>query len=56
MYTLTADQKQELVEILIEEFGDGLEFEDFTDATGHTLLDSREEAGVFVIVLEKRKG
>ncbi|MFO1069217.1 MAG: sulfurtransferase TusA family protein [Geminicoccaceae bacterium] len=32
------------------------DFEDFTDASGHTLLDSREEAGVFVIVLEKRKG
>jgi hypothetical protein len=32
MNTLTAEQKQQLVEILIEEFGEGLEFEDFTDA------------------------
>lgn len=32
MYTLTAEQKQQLVEILIEEFGEGLEFDDFTDA------------------------
>ena len=32
MYTLTAEQKQQLVEILIEEFGDELEFDDFTDA------------------------
>lgn len=32
MYTLTADQKQQLVEILDEDFGEGMEFEDFTDA------------------------
>lgn len=32
MHTLTADQKQQLVEIIIEEFDEGLEFEDFTDA------------------------
>lgn len=32
MYTLTADQKQQLAEILVEEFGEGMEFEDFTDA------------------------
>lgn len=32
MYTLTADQKQQLVEILVEDFREGMEFEDFTDA------------------------
>jgi len=32
MYTLTADQKQQLTEILVEEFGEGMEFDDFTDA------------------------
>ena len=32
MYTLTTDQKQQLLEILIEEFGEGMAFEDFTDA------------------------
>lgn len=32
MYTLTADQKQQLVEIIVEDFGEGMEFEDFTDA------------------------
>lgn len=32
MYTLTTDQKQQLVEILIEEFGEGMEFNDFTEA------------------------
>lgn len=32
MYTLTTDQKQQLVEILIEDFGEGMEFDDFTDA------------------------
>lgn len=32
MYTLTAEQKQQLVEILIEEFGEGLELDNFTDA------------------------
>lgn len=32
MYTLTADQTQQLVEILIEEFGEEMEYEDFTDA------------------------
>jgi tRNA 2-thiouridine synthesizing protein A len=30
------------------------DFEDFTDATGHALIESREEAGVFVIVVAKR--
>jgi tRNA 2-thiouridine synthesizing protein A len=29
------------------------DFEDFTDATGHTLLEVREEDGVFVILLAK---
>lgn len=32
------------------------DFEDFAEATGHSLLDSRSENGVFVIVLEKRGG
>lgn len=32
MHTLTADQKQQLVEILVEEFGESMEFNDFTDA------------------------
>lgn len=32
MNTLTADQKQQLAEILVEEFGEGMEFEDFTEA------------------------
>jgi hypothetical protein len=32
MNTLTTDQKQQLVEILVEDFGEGMEFEDFTDA------------------------
>lgn len=32
MYTLTTDQKQQLVEILVEEFGEGMDFDDFTDA------------------------
>ena len=39
MYTLTADQKQQLVEILIEEFGDGMDFDDFTDALLRLLDD-----------------
>ena len=39
MYTLTAEQKQQLVEILIEEFGEGLEFDDFTDALLGLLAD-----------------
>jgi tRNA 2-thiouridine synthesizing protein A len=30
------------------------DFEDFTDATGHALVESREEAGVFVLVVAKR--
>jgi tRNA 2-thiouridine synthesizing protein A len=30
------------------------DFEDFTEATGHELLESREEAGAFVVVLGKR--
>lgn len=30
------------------------DFEDFSEATGHALLDSREEQGLFVIVVEKR--
>lgn len=32
MYTLTTDQKQQLVEILVEEFGAEMDFDDFTDA------------------------
>jgi hypothetical protein len=32
MYTLTTDQKQQLVEILVEEFGEGMDFDDFTEA------------------------
>lgn len=32
MYSLTADQEQQLVEILVEEFGEGMDFENFTDA------------------------
>lgn len=32
MYTLTTDQKQQLVEILNEDFGEGMEFNDFTEA------------------------
>ena len=32
MYTLTTDEKQQLVEILVEEFGEGMDFDDFTDA------------------------
>jgi tRNA 2-thiouridine synthesizing protein A len=31
------------------------DFEDFSEATGHPLLESREEAGIFVIVVEKRR-
>jgi tRNA 2-thiouridine synthesizing protein A len=30
------------------------DFEDFSEATGHPLRESREEAGVLVIVVEKR--
>jgi tRNA 2-thiouridine synthesizing protein A len=30
------------------------DFEDFTDATGHALVESREDDGVFVIVVAKR--
>lgn len=30
------------------------DFEDFTEATGHALLESREERGLFVIVVAKR--
>jgi tRNA 2-thiouridine synthesizing protein A len=30
------------------------DFEDFAEATGHALLESREDAGVFVIVVAKR--
>jgi tRNA 2-thiouridine synthesizing protein A len=32
------------------------DFEDFAEATGHMLLESRAEGGVFVIVVEKRAG
>ena len=32
MCTLTTDQKQQLVEILVEDFGEGMDFDDFTDA------------------------
>lgn len=32
------------------------DFEDFSDATGHTLVESREEKDVYVIVLQKRPG
>lgn len=32
MHTLTTEQKQQLVEILVEAFGDDMEFDDFTDA------------------------
>lgn len=32
MKSLTTEQKQELVEIITEEFGNELEIEDFTDA------------------------
>lgn len=32
MYSLTTDQKQQLVEILVEESGEGMDFENFTDA------------------------
>jgi tRNA 2-thiouridine synthesizing protein A len=31
------------------------DFEDFAEATGHALLESRDEAGTFVIVVEKRR-
>ena len=31
------------------------DFEDFADATGHTLVETREEAGVLLIVVEKRR-
>lgn len=30
------------------------DFEDFAEATGHTLLESRMDGDVFVIVVEKR--
>jgi tRNA 2-thiouridine synthesizing protein A len=30
------------------------DFEDFSEATGHAVLDSREDQGVFVIVVAKR--
>ena len=30
------------------------DFEDFSEATGHVLLETRSEEGLFVIVLEKR--
>jgi tRNA 2-thiouridine synthesizing protein A len=30
------------------------DFEEFCEATGHALLDSREDDGVFVIVVAKR--
>jgi len=32
MQSLTTEQKQQLVEIIIEEFGTGMKLEDFTDA------------------------
>jgi hypothetical protein len=32
MKSLTTEQKQELVEIIIEEFGTGMTLEEFTDA------------------------
>lgn len=32
MYSLTADQEQQLVEILVEESGEGMDFDNFTDA------------------------
>lgn len=32
MYTLTTDQEQQLVEILVEESGEGMDFENFTEA------------------------
>ena len=32
MYSLTVDQKKQLVEILFEESGEGMDFENFTDA------------------------
>ncbi|WP_434516812.1 hypothetical protein AB6Q56_09550 [Dechloromonas sp. ARDL1] len=32
MHSLTTEQKQQLVEIINEEFGTGMEFDDFTDA------------------------
>lgn len=32
------------------------DFEDFCEAAGHVLLESRAEAGAFVIVLAKRAG
>lgn len=32
MHSLTTEQKQQLVEIINEEFGSGMEFDDFTDA------------------------
>jgi hypothetical protein len=51
MYTLTADQKQQLLEIFIEEFGKGMEFEVFTDALLSLLDDIAgfETAPQFVI-------
>ena len=32
------------------------DFEDFSEATGHVLLESRQDEGVFVIVVQKRPG
>lgn len=39
MYSLTADQKQQLVEIISEEFGSAMTFDDFTDALLSLLED-----------------
>lgn len=43
MYTLTTDQEQQLVNILVEEFGTGMDFDDFTD----TLLGLLEDIAGF---------
>ena len=32
------------------------DFDEFCEAAGHDLLESREEGGVFVVVLGKRRG
>jgi tRNA 2-thiouridine synthesizing protein A len=32
------------------------DFEDFAEAAGHTLMESRQDSGMFVIVVRKRYG
>ncbi|MFO0995375.1 MAG: sulfurtransferase TusA family protein [Alphaproteobacteria bacterium] len=53
---LRAMAKGDALEVLATDPGAVKDFQAFAEATGHRLLEQREEDGVYVFVLEKGEG